>query len=167
LLRRARIGADAVARLGERLALADEVKLRLFDDVEVALKVEERMPTCMGSRAYLCSVEGDAGTCGAVVLERNGRIETEIDDLARERVYEVYGDGKELVVEEWDRTAAMARSCAGALECEAPDEDAPAAAGMRSGGGGCAPRGDGTDKTVDLLVAYDRGAAQWVRSPGE
>lgn len=166
LLRRARVATAAVGSLGARLESGDALELQLFDDVSVRLSVEERMPSCLGSRVYLCGVEGDVAACGATVLEQEGRIETEIEDMVRGRVYVVFGDGEELVVEEWDRAAMAGRSCGGAPECGDGDEAGDWESGTFDGGDARMARAGGADNTVDLLVAYDRGAAQWVRGRG-
>jgi len=166
LVRANKIERESVPALDGRLNVGDEISLSLFRDVEVTLTIAEEMPSCLGSRAYLCDVTGNIGQCSATILERNGNVDAEIHDMENSRTYHIFHDNDFIVIEEIDSTKLVPGECG--TEPEHAEEDVPPQLPSVKGAKVLlsSSLGSSTDNTVDLLLVFDRGAAQWVKSRG-
>ena len=166
LIRVNKIPRAVVPSLDDRLIAGDEISLVMFSDVEVTVKIVEEMPSCLGTRSYLCDVIGSLGSCSATILEKNGNVEIDIQDLNNSRIYHIFHDGEFVVIEEIDETKLDMDKCEiqPISDETLTDESSTASKSskkMLSAGGSTS-----SDDTIDLLVVFDRGAAQWVKNRG-
>lgn len=166
LIRINKIARTTIPKLDGKLIAGDEISLAMFSDVEVTLKIVEEMPACLGARSYICDVIGSLGGCSATILERNGNVEIDIQDISNSRIYHIFHDGEFIVIEEIDETKLDMGECEIQPVSDETLTDETSAAPKSPKKMLSAGASTSNDDTVDLLVVFDRGAAQWVKNRG-
>lgn len=150
----------------DRLSVGDSVKLLLYDDVEIDLALTEVLESPLGGRTFLASADGTGGMRTAVVIETDEGLQVSADDLPRGRVYTVASSSGGVSVRESD-PAAEPVTCGDALRpaaktaARAKDASVP----MKGRKASSATK-DASETLVDVLVAYEAGAAAWAESNG-
>ena len=158
------LGAGA-AEIGE-VAVGDRISFTLFDDVELTLSIAKRMPSRLDGEVFLAEVEGYGGMKSAVVLRTGDGLTVDVQDVQGGKTYKVISAAGGVRVVEIEPTGETKCGC----DSLAPR---PVAAAEENGGAkASAPRagkvrlGVQSDTCIDILVAYDRFAAQWANANG-
>ena len=155
-LRTLHLAAGAAA--SEPLEVGDELAFSLFGDVEVRLRLKERMASPLGGEVYLAEAVDAPGFGSAVVMRTSDGVSATVTDTASGKVWNVYSGADGVTVRESD-SRAVAHGC-GALEPE------PAPEGAVSPGSPRIARSISGKANIDILVAYDYAAAEWVEDNG-
>ena len=152
--------------------LAPGVRLVLpaFDGAEVSLVLGRRMPSVTGGASYGAKTDGAAGWNATVVETADGFVAT-VPDARTGLVLSFLRDAEKLTV------AARAPSRAVCRACEPQQVAAEPSSGIRTKTARLPPltgnplvdgkamlRGEALTNVVDLLVAFDKSAADWVRT---
>ena len=143
--------------------VGDVLSLTLFDDVSVLLTLRERMPSPLGGDVFLAEVEGLDGVKRAVVLRTEDGLTVDIQDFPGKKVYKVVTTADGVKVEEVE---SLGRGQCGSVGL-AVDE----AEGLSQSGGAASLLSAATPAVtagtyVDMLVAFDRKAADWAAKNG-
>ena len=180
------------ADVGE-VAVGDRLAFTLFDDVTIELELKEQMQSPLGGEVFLAEASGYEGIKTAVVLRTADGLTIDVQDFLNNKVYKVISTPTGVSVSEIEpsgegkcgsdaleppglkgtsggsvpsfESLAMSRDEIDELKQQygiAEEEDAesrPARCLLASSGGGA-------DTYVDILVAYDKGAATWVEDNG-
>ena len=154
-----------VADVGE-VAVGDELKLTLFDDVTVTLALKEKTPTMPGGgEAFVAEASGYAGVKNAVVLRTEHGLVVDVQDFLRRRVYKVLSTAAGVKVQELE-----AKGCG---KCGSDSRLPPAVetgrlvrAAQTKPRLAADPATQQGDVYVDVLVAFDANAIVWVDSCG-
>ena len=154
------------AEIGE-VAVGDKISLSLFDDVVLTLTLSKQMPSCLGGEVFLAEVEGYGGIKSAVVLRTGDGLTVDVQDFLTNRMYKVISAANGVKVQEIEPT--------GEVKCGCDSLASPSAAsasgkkglvGMSDSRAGGTLLGVQSDTCIDILVAYDRFAAQWANANG-
>ncbi len=171
LLRSTRLPAGAAKASG--LSVGSSLKLSLYDDAEVSLVITRRLEPSLGAEQFLARVAGSDDMLTATVIESPEGLQVSVEDLRRRRVYTVASSRDSVVVRESDPAAspsscgaaphsAAARTAKVASKSVARRTMKTASAAARSSAGEAE---DGAT-LIDVLVAYDTGAASWADDNG-
>ena len=151
-----------VADVGE-VAIGDELSFKLFDDVELTLKLVKKMSNPTGSEMFLAEAGGYDGIVSAIVLRNAAGLTVDMQDFHNDKVYHVISTPSGVKVVESEVTKGE-RYCLGPREPKLPEgEEATETTPARS------PRlmaASGGNVYVDMLVAYDAAAKTWVDANG-
>lgn len=158
-VRRTQCGAGA--SVVRPLAVGDELALRLFDDVSLSLCLRTRTRTAFADAAFLAASGGADGLLDAVVLQTPEGLQVDVQVPAANRAYTVVSDRAATTVREFVPKAGETTRCV----APEPDLAAAALAAGDDASGDVTVDEDGL-VTVDLLVAYDIGAAAYAESRG-
>ena len=154
------------AEIGE-VAVGDKISFSLFDDVVLTLTISKRMPSCLGGEVFLAEVEGYGGIKSAVVLRTGDGLTVDVHDFLNKKMYKVMSAANGVRVQEIEPT--------GEAKCGCDSLASPSAAsasgkkglvGMSDSRAGGTLLGVQSDTCIDILVAYDRFAAQWADANG-
>lgn len=159
-LREARLAAGAAS--AEELSPGDELTFLLFRDKEIRVRLSARMESPLGGEAFLGEVEGYGGVKNAVVLQTAEGVTADIQDFARGRVYTVVSDVNRVAVRELEPGLnAVVPTCGVSPKAFGGTGGEDAAAAKEARGAG-----DQASTVVDVLVAYDKPAAEWAKRNG-
>ena len=151
-------GAADVGEIRE----GDEFSLFLFDDVELDLTLKERMQTPLGGEAFLAEVSGAGdGVRSAVVLRTDEGLTIDIQDAAWNRVYKVVSTSEDVKVLEVEPAEGGGCGCDGIAFCDGAEDET---GGDCEDGGVQAAAQFQSATCVDVLVAYDTGAAAYANA---
>ncbi len=139
------------------LAVGDVLSLRLYGDVELRLTLVEREESPLAGATFQASVEGMEGVREAVVIESPDGLMVSVQDRRRGRVYSIVSASDGVTVKEIDPVAEPSH-CGGTV--------APLASATLSAAPVLAATGDQSANVVDMLVAYDKPAANWAKQNG-
>lgn len=153
------------------VAVGDMLNLKLFGDVDFALRIVSAPPAGIAGQSFIAKDEN--GSASAIVKVTANTARISVDDFTNRRQYTVRcKDGKVLIVERDNSQAddGECGTCAG--EAEVPVDE-----GTKGGETAATPSKrltllkSGTDETafpvaeqksvVDILVAFDQGAKAW------
>ena len=161
-IRRVDLGAGS-ADVG-MVAVGDELSFTLFDDVSIALTLKKQMPSPLGGDAFLAEVAGYAGVKNAVVLRTEDGLTVDVQDYLNKKVYKVVSTASGVSVLEMESTGVKCGCDALELPKLAEPSSSTKARKVQKG---VAVKGAESDETfVDILVAYDSGAAEWADANG-
>ena len=152
-----------VADVGD-VAVGDELKFTLFDDVTLTLVLKEKMPTALGGDAFIAEANGYEGVKNAVVLRTAYGLVVDVQDFLRRRVYKVISTAAGVKVQELEAL--------GGGKCGSDSLTPPAAEGARPARSAQSVPRLASDPArqggvyVDVLVAFDANALIWVDSRG-
>ena len=137
------------------LAPGDTVTLLLFDGTRLRLHLDEAMPAPLADgHVFIASLADGSGARTAVVIAGRDGLTATVAGIPGGNVMRVFRSDEGTVVEERNPTAAPTD--------EAEPRIPPA--------GSLSPRGaakaDQSDQLVDVLVAYEKGAQDWVARNG-
>ena len=161
-LRSAAFPAGAAA--AERLSAGDVLEFWLFRDTTIRVRIGERMESPLGGDAFLGEVEGYDGAKNAVVLQTAEGLTVDIQDYLRGRVYTVVSDADGVAVREFDPSRETVVPSEGVVPKRPPRGGKNVSRGKR--GELSRAGGDQVSTVVDVLVAYDKPAAEWARRNG-
>ena len=148
------------ADVGE-VAVGDELSFRLFDDVSITLTLKEKMPSPLGGDVFLAEAAGYSGVKNAVVLRTAEGLTIDVQDYRSGKVYKVLSTGAGVGVRELDATRTGTCGCGALAPPKFPVESIEKASQVKRA---TATNSTGTNETfVDVLVAYDAGAASWAK----
>lgn len=143
--------------------VGDVLSLTLFEDVSVGLTLRERMPSPLGGDVFLAEVDGLDGVKRAVVIRTDDGLTVDIQDSPARRVYKVVTTVDGVKVEEIESLGRGQCGSVGLADDEA--EDLPQSGGTASLLS-AATSGVRAGTYVDMLVAFDRKAAEWATKNG-
>lgn len=155
VLRRSSLAAGSASVAG--LAVGDVLSLRLYGDVELRLTLVEREESPLAGATFQASAEGMEGVREAVVIESPDGLMVSVQDRRRGRVYSIVSASDGVTVKEIDPVAEPSH-CGGTV--------APLASATLSAAPVLAATGDQSANVVDMLVAYDKPAANWAKQNG-
>ena len=136
------------------LAVGDTLRFVLFDDVEAALVLNERMESPLGGDCFMASLDG-VQSVSAVVLQTADGISAEVSDPEAGRIYHVVATADKVTVREIDPNAGKSLPSSGVVP------EITAGADLLS-----AENPNQASTLVDVLVAFDSPAANWARLNG-
>ena len=155
--RRARLGAGATS-VGP-IAVGDRLVLKMFD-AEIALSLVRRMSSPLGGETFLGEVAGGGGAKTAVIASTSDGLTMDIQDVRAGRVYSVVADAGGVWVKEIEPKGGTCACCNAPVKPARPASFERAKRAVRRDEQKTGP------VHVDVLVAYDRGAAAWVAGNG-
>lgn len=159
VLRRTDLAAGS-SRVAD-LSVGDRLAIDLFEDVSTVVALTERLESPVGGTAFLARVEEGDGLLTACVVQGPDGLQLTVQDLRHDRVYTVVSSAAGTTVREFDPSAGRIEPAAPILDdIEGPVEFAAAQARQT------AAVADQSSTLVDVLVAYDAGAAEWTRTNG-
>ena len=153
-------------------SLAPGVRLVLpaFDGAEVSLELGRRMPSVTGGASYGAKTEGAIGWNATVVETAAGFVAT-VPDARSGHVLTFRRDAENLTITERAPSRAACPACEPKqVPCESSSgvrtktAKAPPLTGNPLVDGKAMLRGETLTNAVDLLIAFDKSAADWVRS---
>jgi hypothetical protein len=154
LVRRSVMAGEAPS--APELAPGDTVTLLLFGDTRLDLRLDEAMEAPLSEgRVFTATLAGGPGLRTGVVIAGKDGLTATVAGVGRGNVVRVFREGGGTVVEERDPVAEPSRGG----EAVVPPEGA--ARGRGKGGAR-----DQSDQLVDVLVAYEKGARDWVARNG-
>ena len=162
LIRKVSLGARS-ADVGD-VAIGDELMFTLFDDVAVTLALKKKMPSPLGGDVFLAEASGYKGVKNAVVIRTDEGLTVDIQDYFNKKVYKVISTATGVAVQEMEAND-------GACGCDAlkPTElPGMASKRPRKAKKVVATKNEVSSEEVfvDILVAYDNGAATWASANG-
>ncbi len=149
------IAVLAMGAFADAMGVGDVLPLALPGGASVRLTMRERMPSPLGGDVFVADVDGLAGVRDAIVLSTDAGVMVDMQDFLNRKVYKIAMDADGVKV---DVTESMGRGRCGScgLGVAAPEEgDAGAAVPMLMSTLAA------SSVYVDILVAYDRRAAEW------
>ena len=152
-----------VADVGE-VAVGDALTFTLFDDVTLALVLKEKMPSPLGGDVFLAEVAGYEGIKTAVVIRTADGLTVDVQDFLHKKYYKVLSTPDGVKVREMEAKSG-ATSGKDALAPRLPGMPEASSAASSAPRLLSSPAGQG-ETYVDILVAYEKNAATWVRSQG-
>lgn len=152
-----------VADVGD-VAVGDELKLTLFEDVALTLTLKEKMPSPLGGDVFIAEASGYEGVKNAVVLRTADGLVVDVQDYLNKRVYKVISTADGVMVQEIEPKSGGRCGC-DTLKRPVSGGAQPSAATKSARRQLFGDRGTG-DTYVDILVAYEQNAATWVKSYG-
>lgn len=160
VLRQTRLAAKAA--LLPTLEVGDSIAFTLFDDVKLSVRLKERLETTQGGESFIASVAGYDGLANAVVIQTKEGLQVDVQDFRKGRVYTVVSSAEATMVREIDPKAGEITPCQsvvpesnGTVEIVTPKRTLMAVASTSQ-----------SANVVDILVAYDKGAASWTKNNG-
>ena len=152
---------SALEAARKTLAVGDELSVLLFENDPLRIRLAEKVPGTADNDCFLGTLGGPDGDLDAVVVRDRGGIQLDINDFRNGRVYTVYSEnGVSRVTER--KNGGMARTCR-TIEPPKPE-------GWRDGEASAfsAVRTDSKSGPVfvDVLVAYDTTAVDWLSGEG-
>ena len=148
---------DAGVAMPGELFVGDELIFSLFNDVTVNLTLKKKMQAPLGGEVFLAEVSGYEGMKTAVVLSTPEGLTIDVQDFLKNKVYKVISTQtgvKVLEIEPFPRTESH---CA-ALE---PSVRETASVSRKS-----LVAAEPRDPCIDILVAYDKRAAEFAELNG-
>ena len=138
------------------LAPGDTVSLLLFDGTQIDLRLDEAMPAPLsGGHVFTASLADGTGARTAVVIAGPDGPTATVAGIPGGNVVRVFRSDGATVVEERNPAAAPS---VGAESMLPPSSAFPAERG--------AAKAEQSDQLVDVLVAYEQGARDWVARNG-
>ena len=139
--------------------VGDELVLTLFDDVTFALKLEERERSPICGDVFLAKASDGGRFRNAVILSDEDGLTVDVRDVPNDKVYKVISSADGVKVLELQPPAGA--------NCGSDSLEPPAEA-ILTRTTSMLPRAAaaGPSDCIDILVAYDKGAATWVRENG-
>lgn len=151
-----RVVVEGKAPVAPKLAPGDTVTLLLFDDTRLEVRLDEEMeaPLTEG-RVFTGTLKGGTGGRMAVIIAGKDGLTATVAGVSRGHVVRVFRTDAGTVVEERDPIAEPSRGAEAAI----PQESAQLSSGKSAAR-------DQNDQVVDVLVAYEKGARDWVAKNG-
>lgn len=153
ILRHASLSAGATSV--DKLSVGDVIDFVLFDDVERTVVLKEKLDTPLGGAAFIGTVEGYEGMMNAVVVQSEAGLQVDLQDFEKGRVYTVSSSETAIIVREIDPGMAEVNPCDTRRTKLSADTLSRKLAFVQE-----------SFVIVDILVAYDIGAALWVKRNG-
>ena len=160
-LRTFRVASGESPEIPAGLSVGDELDLDLFSDVRYSVTLIARMKGKSDARmSFLASTDGRDGVCNAVVVWTEAGLQIDVRDYDKRRGYSVFTTADGVIVREIDPSKAGGRHLPSPeIETTGDEQDVETTASVKS-------LTLSRDVFVDILVAYDIGAAQWAVANG-
>ena len=143
------------------VAVGDSLSLTLFDDVSVTVTLTKKMPAPIGGEVFLAEVSGYDNVKNAVVLRTADGLTIDIQDYRNRKIYKVISSPAGVTVQELESRGVNC-GCDTLYSLEATaKKSAKSVQAWKASDVSPDP-----DTSVDILVAYDRNAAEWAISNG-
>ncbi len=147
------------------VAVDDELAVSVFDDVAIQLRLAEKTPALPGHEAFIAEpVDGD-GMNTAVVIRSADGLSIDVHDGEKDRIYRVVSSSSGVTVREIKPgviNCGADQLSAKPSECSCSECTAKSLAARKS-----TLTAAGSSQTyVDIMVAYDTMAADYVRNSG-
>jgi len=166
IVRETRLDSSAAPSLVRALAVGDRLSVRLFDDVELELRLVETTSAPLGGNAFLAEASGHQGMRDAVVVQKPEGLQIDVQDIHTGRAYTVFSSSDGVTVREMNMTSVSC-PCGDTLKsprtrsAAAPSASAAAGARVRA-----SVASSPSQTYVDVLVAYDTMASAYVAQSG-
>ncbi len=166
LIRETRLDSSAAPSLARELAVGDKLSVTLFDDVELTLKLVEMTPAPLGGHAFLAEASGLQGMRDAVVIQKGDGLQVSVQDIQSGRAYTIFSGADGVTVREMSMTPV---SCPCGDTLKSPRTRSvvsPSATPAANRQIRASVSGSSSQTYVDVLVAYDTMAADYVAQSG-
>ena len=156
-MRRLGIPAGRVPKVDGTPVVGDRLTLRLFDDLEVELELTERLKDVFAAESFIARAVIGGETNRASLVRTADGLQISLVDPREGRAYTVVTSSGGATVREIDTRAGVRRP----LPPRKPKRPEGSAKRPKAAKSVIAD-----ETTVDVLVAYDRGAESWVAGEG-
>lgn len=148
------------------VTVGDRLSLKMFDDVLLTLTLVRRMPSPLGGDVFLAELDGYGGMKSAVVLRTGAGLTFDVQDTLKGKVYRVVATAAGVTVEESFQEAGRKCGCCSGTHPQAIQEGSCKTPKLLAASPSAPVEEADKDIVVDMLVAYDMGAARWIEGNG-